>query len=305
MRSEFGIGRDWPFDCDELEPHYTEAEYQVGVNRADDTDYSERGDEGAYPPRSRPFPVPPEVKSPTRCSVSRHARRRERSTRRHTVTLTRIVHLLERTAESSPASSDRFPVLRRAGYDRVMTAELRIVHTSVEDYLAGERRSGTRHEYVDGELFAMVGASRAHNALVVELTKRLALHLDDGPCRLAASDMKVRAAQATRYYYPDLVVSCNDPAEEPDEYVETHPTLVIEVLSDSTAATDRREKRLAYQATESLQEYVMVRQDRPEITVYRRDAPDWVMHRFGEGERVTFASLDYAFTIDELYRKIP
>ena len=89
-----------------------------------------------------------------------------------------------------------------------MAEAIRVVRVSVEDYLAAERDSPVRHEYVDGELFAMAGAGRAHNALAVNLTRHLANHLDGGPCRIAASDMKVRPADATRFYYPDLVVSC-------------------------------------------------------------------------------------------------
>ena len=92
-----------------------------------------------------------------------------------------------------------------------MAGSLRIAHVDVEDYLAGERHAEIRHEYVDGELFAMTGASRTHNRLSMNLSSRLAVHLEGGPCRVAASDMKVRPATARRFYYPDLVVSCNDP----------------------------------------------------------------------------------------------
>ena len=185
-----------------------------------------------------------------------------------------------------------------------MAEAIRVVRLSVEDYLVAERDSPVRHEYVDGELFAMAGAGRAHNALAVNLTRHLANHLDGGPCRVAASDMKVRPANATRFYYPDLVVSCNDPSEEPDDHVETHPTLVAEILSASTRDTDRREKRFAYQGIETVREYVLLEQDAREITVYRRDGDGWLRLTFRRADRVAFESLDFEIDIDTLYRGV-
>ena len=185
-----------------------------------------------------------------------------------------------------------------------MGESLRIARVSVEDYLAGERLSETRHEYVDGELFAMTGASRTHNRLSMNLGSRLALHLEDGPCRIAAADMKVRPAIGRRYYYPDLVVSCNDPAEEEDEYVETRPTLLVEVLSATTEQIDRREKRLAYQSIPSLREYVLVDQERREVSVYRRDGEDWLLDVFGPGERTTLESIGFPLDVDDVYRGV-
>ena len=183
-----------------------------------------------------------------------------------------------------------------------MAGSLRIAHVDVEDYLAGERHAEIRHEYVDGELFAMTGASRTHNRLSMNLSSRLAVHLEGGPCRVAASDMKVRPATARRFYYPDLVVSCNDPAEEEDEYVETHPTIVVEILSDTTEQIDRREKRLAYQSIPTLREYVLVAQRAREVSVYHRDGEDWLLDVFGAGERTTLASIDFPLDVDDLYR---
>lgn len=185
-----------------------------------------------------------------------------------------------------------------------MAEAIRVVRVSVEDYLAAERHSPVRHEYVDGELFAVAGAGRAHNALAVNLTRHLANHLDGGPCRIAASDMKVRPADATRFYYPDLVVSCNDPADEPDDHVETHPTLVAEILSTSTRETDRREKRFVYQSIETLREYVLLEQDAREIVVYRRDGDGWLRLTFGAGDRVAFDSLGFEIDVDALYRGV-
>ena len=185
-----------------------------------------------------------------------------------------------------------------------MAESLRITHVDVDDYLAGERVAEIRHEYVDGELFAMVGASRTHNRLAVNLTARLSDHLEGGPCRVATSDMKVRPAIGERYYYPDLVVSCNDPADEANEYVETCPTIVVEVLSASTEQIDRREKRLAYRSIDSLREYVLVSQETREVSVYRRDGADWLLEVSGASERTTLDSIDFVLDVDDLYRGV-
>lgn len=183
-----------------------------------------------------------------------------------------------------------------------MSESVRIVRVSVDDYLAGERTANVRHEYVDGELFAMTGANRRHNAIAVNLTRLLANHLIDGPCRVATADMKVRPAIGTRFYYPDLVVCCNDAADEPDDHVETRPTFIIEILSASIEQSDRREKRIDYQSIESLQEYVLVAQDTREISVYRRDGEDWILERFTSSERVRLHAVDLLIDVDDVYR---
>lgn len=167
----------------------------------------------------------------------------------------------------------------------------RVEKVSVEDYLAGERGAEVRHEYVDGELFAMAGASRAHGVAVTNLVRELGNRLRGGPCRLASSDMKVRSAPGSRYYYPDIVVSRNDESEEPDPYTESRPTLLVEVLSTTTEATDRREKRLVYQSMPSVQEYLMVNPAAREVEVYARDGIGWSHRIVAEHETLVLASL--------------
>ena len=183
-----------------------------------------------------------------------------------------------------------------------MNAPRPIIRLSVEEYLAAERSAEVRHEYVDGELFAMTGASRAHDAIALNVAAALLEHLRGGPCRVALADMKVRVESLNRFYYPDVVVSCNAVAEEPDDYVETRPTLVVEVLSPSTAATDRREKRLGYQTIPSLQEYVLVHQDRVAMEVFRRQGELWTRAEHTAGERVVLASLGFEVEPLDLYR---
>jgi len=171
-------------------------------------------------------------------------------------------------------------------------------------YLAAERDAEVRHEFIDGTLFAMTGASRVHNQLATRLSARLFAHLDGGPCRVSTSDMKLRLPDGPRYYYPDVMIACSDPAEEPDEYSETSPVLVVEILSRSTESTDRREKRLAYQGLPSLIDYLIVSQEARSIERFTRDASGWTHAVFHPGETIELASIDLDLSLDDLYTGI-
>ena len=157
---------------------------------------------------------------------------------------------------------------------------------------------------MDGVLFAMTGASRAHNLIATNLVAALRTHLRRGPCRLAAFDMKVRLAEGQRYYYPDLVVSGNDPTDEADSYTETRPALLIEILSPSTEQTDRRAKLLAYQACPSVIDYLIVSQHEAHCQHFSRDDAGWLQASFGAGESVMLAStgleLDMAIVYEDV-----
>ena len=180
----------------------------------------------------------------------------------------------------------------------------RVEKVSVEDYLAAERESDVRHEYVDGQLFAMAGASRARNTAVTNLVRELGSQLRGGPCRTGSSDMKVGAAPGSRYYYPDIVVSCNDESEEPDPYVETRPTLLVEVLSTSTEATDRREKLVAYQSMPSVQEYVLVDLAARAVEVYVRDGIGWSHRTMAEHEPLALESLAVELAVADVFEGV-
>ena len=116
--------------------------------------------------------------------------------------------------------------------------------------------------------------------------------------------MKVRLDEGRRYYYPDLVVSCTDARDEPDEpdeYSESRPVLVIEILSPSTAATDRREKRLAYQSLPSLVDYLIVSQEEVTVERFARDEEGWTRATFGSGESVELASVGLTLATEDVY----
>ena len=141
---------------------------------------------------------------------------------------------------------------------------------SVEDYLTEEQLGDIKHDYIAGQVYAMEGASRGHNRLSGRLVSKLEAHLGSGPCTPFIGDMKVRlqVRQGEVFYYPDVVVTC-DP-KDTEEYFLRFPKLIIEVLSESTERLDRGEKMQNYLSLASLEEYVLVAQDQPEITIHRR-----------------------------------
>ena len=176
-------------------------------------------------------------------------------------------------------------------------------YISPEQYLLDEqnRPEGEKYEYVNGRIYAMAGASRNHNRVAMRFALRIGLHLDDSPCEVFQSDMKVGFPvqdDDTRYYYPDLQVSCED---EDEAYYNRSPCLIIEVLSDSTAKTDRTEKLLSYQRIPSLQEYVLCSQDSPHIEVYRKRV-DWGVELFTAGQNFTLESVELEVAVDDIYR---
>jgi Uma2 family endonuclease len=150
--------------------------------------------------------------------------------------------------------------------------EIRLL--SVEDYLEFEMGSTTRHEYVAGEIFAMCGASVAHNLIIGNVHRAFANHLHGGPCRTFLSGYKVRLKinRDEFLYYPDVMVACG--REGVEKYFLRNPKVIIEVLSPSTEGTDRREKFINYRRIPTLEEYILIAQDTPEVTIHRRST-EW------------------------------
>jgi Uma2 family endonuclease len=174
------------------------------------------------------------------------------------------------------------------------------IHISVAEYLAGERESPVRHEYVQGEVYAMAGASDRHNRIALNIASRLNNHVASGPCEAFMSDMKLKVS-ADVFYYPDVVVTCD--AAGGDSYFRTEPRLIVEVISPSTERIDRHEKMVAYKSVPSLQEYVLVMQDEMRVEIYRRKDDAWEVQTFtGGDERLEFASVSLAMSMGEIYR---
>lgn len=175
-------------------------------------------------------------------------------------------------------------------------------YITVEEYLAGELHGEIRHEYVDGQVYAMGGASDRHGLIVNALAFTLTPTARHKHCQLFTSDMKVQLSISDKqvFYYPDLLLSCDPSDREP--YFRSKPCLIVEILSEGTERIDRREKLLAYQTIPSLQEYMLVAQDVRRVEIYRR-SNNWQAEYVTAGE-VRFDCLDVAVTLDAIYADI-
>jgi Uma2 family endonuclease len=172
------------------------------------------------------------------------------------------------------------------------------------EYLAYERESKTKHEFVNGEAFAMAGASEDHNVISSNLVACIRPRLRGSSCRVFSSDMKLTIASADNAtYYPDVMVVCDRTDNDP--YVKQKPCLLVEVLSPSTAMLDRREKLFNYKQLESLQEYVLVSQSEVKVDLYRRDSDGgWLVQSLGVGDTLHLQSIDLAIALSDIYEDV-
>jgi Uma2 family endonuclease len=173
-----------------------------------------------------------------------------------------------------------------------------------DEYLEFERSSPMRHEYVNGAVYAMSGASLAHNRIVGRLHTALQKRLRGGPCEVFIQDLKLKLAPGSDsfFYYPDLMVSC-DRKGWYEEWI-VNPCLVIEVLSSSTKHIDRREKATTYRRIETIEEYVIVAQHTRQVTIQRR-ADNWVPHIVREPDAsAEFRSVSATVPLAEIYENI-
>lgn len=178
---------------------------------------------------------------------------------------------------------------------------------STSDYLHQERQAEAKHEYIQGQIYAMAGASREHNQLVFNLAGLLHAQLRNKPCSAYVANMCVRTRPNEAYFYPDLTMVCGAMQFE-DAHSNTliNPTLIIEVLSPTTEGYDRGAKFAHYRRLASLQQYVLVAQDRLSIECYTRHAPDqWLLSEVTELEQIlTLGSIGCTLTLKEVYEKV-
>jgi Uma2 family endonuclease len=180
------------------------------------------------------------------------------------------------------------------------------IRMTPEEYLAFERASDQKHEYADGEVFAMSGGTREHSLIGQNTARELGNVLLDRPCEVHGSDMRIKIVATKRYFYPDVSVICGKPRFEDDTRdTVLNPRVVVEVLSDSTERYDRGEKFAHYRTVDSLLDYVLLSQTEPLVEHYRRQ-PDgaWVYRALGPGARLVLASLDCEIPVDRLYLKV-
>lgn len=181
-----------------------------------------------------------------------------------------------------------------------MSVKTHLKPLTAEEYIEGEQHSSVRHELVGGQAYAMVGASNIHNQIALTLASTLRTHLRGTPCRAYISDMKVRVGED--FYYPDLVVSCA--AAAGTFHFVTDPVLIIEVLSPSTERQDRLEKRLAYARIPSLQEYVLISQEKLQVEIHRRIAEGWELERCGQDDTLQFDSIGLTLPLVDIYEDV-
>ena len=175
---------------------------------------------------------------------------------------------------------------------------------SPEEYLEWEAKQEFRHEYVDGKIIAMTGGSLPHNDIAINFCIALKPHLRQRVCRVNVSDAKVQDAKNSRYFYPDLVISCNPDDLKSRKFIE-HPTVIIEVLSPSTEKYDRGNKFKYYRQFPSLQEYVLVDSESISVEIFQRgEGKMWHYCGYTEGESITLESIEFTFAIEVLYEGV-
>lgn len=200
---------------------------------------------------------------------------------------------------------------------------------TAEEYLQAELDSPIRHEFVNGQVYAMTGASLRHNAIIGNLFAAIRMHLKGSPCRVFVEGVKVQIARDNAFYYPDLMVACSEKVRSlpADEYVVSDPLLLIEVHSPSTKAVDRRdkfagsefaftrrapgridrrEKLLAYRKLPSLMEYLLVSQSGGNLTLHRRiSALHWDEITYSPGEQLELTSIGLRLPYAAVYEDLP
>ena len=186
-----------------------------------------------------------------------------------------------------------------------MVASPQNSYLTTEEYLQLETASDIKHEYFDGEIFAMAGATDTYVTIAGNIFALLLTHLRGSGCRVYISDMKVRIETKNRFFYPDVMVTCESKDKENTTYKE-FSRLIIEVLSDSTEAFDRGDKFADYQSLPSLQEYVLINTKKARIECFRRTDDGLWLLQFYELDKINFelTSVDFSGKIKEVYQEV-
>ncbi|MCG6138151.1 MAG: Uma2 family endonuclease [Nostoc sp. LLA-1] len=177
-------------------------------------------------------------------------------------------------------------------------------YISPEEYLETEKSSPIKHEYVQGQIYAMAGASDAHVTITANLVTLLRNHIRGTECRVYVADMKARIESLNIFYYPDIMVTC-DQRDTNFEYFKRYPSLIIEVLSPSTEALDRGDKFSDYQELETLQEYVLISQNRQRVDCFRRNtAGRWELYSYRGNQELHLISLNFSCSLTDVYEDV-
>lgn len=174
-----------------------------------------------------------------------------------------------------------------------------------QEYISFERKATTKHEYLKGQIIAMSGASRANSFITGDIFGELRDQLKGHKCEVHSSDMRVSIHSTNSYFYPDVVVACEEPRFE-DNVFDTllNPRVVIEVLSPSTEMYDRGEKFEFYKQLDSLQEYLLVSQGQVSVEHYIRQKTEWVRTEYqGLSDVVPLRSIDCELCLQDIYAR--
>ncbi|MEG3858214.1 Uma2 family endonuclease [Microcoleus sp. herbarium12] len=173
-----------------------------------------------------------------------------------------------------------------------------------EEYLEWEAKQELRHEYIDGEILAMTGGTFPHAKIYLNFYRALYPHLSQRGCEVYVSDAKVQTNQNSRYFYPDLVVTCDPDDLKAKDFIQ-HPKIIVEVLSPGTATYDRTKKLKYYRQIPSLQEYVLVDSEEIAVEVYRRgEGKMWLYYEYEAGEAIALDSIEFECAIEILYEGV-
>lgn len=178
---------------------------------------------------------------------------------------------------------------------------------TAEEYLAWEEQQPTKHEFYQGivyEVYAMTGARDAHVTVSLNIATLFKSHLRGTPCRTYIADMKLQAEELDAYFYPDVFVTC-DPRDKANEYHKAYPTLIVEVLSPSTADYDRGDKFAAYRKIDSLKEYALIDPATGSVDLFRKnEAGQWVLHPSEGKTAIEFASIGLTAAVADIFEDI-
>lgn len=188
-----------------------------------------------------------------------------------------------------------------------MGAALALAKIAPEEYLFLERQSETKHEYFDGEIFAMAGASRRHCKLSANLMRIIGNKLHETKCNVYSNDFRVKIKETGLYTYPDIIITCGKEILE-DQVKDTllNPLVLIEILSPSTERYDRGRKFTHYRQIESLRNYVLISQEEPRIEVFQRQPNDqWLLsEKSGLENSIEIPAINYLLSLMEVYDKV-
>ena len=179
-------------------------------------------------------------------------------------------------------------------------------HLTPQEYLALERKATIKSEYLGGQMYAMSGASRAHNLICLNIGGEIRSQLKERACEVYTNDMRVKVSAAGLYTYPDVLVVCDEPSLEDDSFdTLLNPTALFEVLSPSTEAYDRGAKFGYYRQLDSMQEYTLVSQDFMRVEHYLRHNEQWILTEFGSPDDIVqLKSINCELPLREIYAKV-